>query len=242
MAAKTVNGVTTLTPTAWKWFVGAALISVLIPPFGLLIALVFVLTGFGILQRLTLSQDGIKIRNWVSEKTHAWSEIEDFRIHRIKSGLFTAANMVSFTHVNQQGTMLGKAAKLLAGGTHSIPAIGMKPQRLILLMQAYKAGHVPADTAVPETLTSQSAPETLTSQSAPETSALNTPAMGAPAPLVRQAPETARPRAVPATPRADAPSPKPDANVGGRGKAATPLVQDGGGWFGRRRSDSPFQS
>lgn len=223
MATNTVDGVTTLTPTAWKWLVGAAFTFFLIPPFGMLIALVFVLTGLGVLQRITLTPDGLKVRNWFSEKTYAWSDIDDFRVQKLKSGVITAANMVSFTHVNQQGTMIGKAAKLLAGGTHSIPAVGMKPQTLVRLMQAYKAGHVPANTPAAEPLNPQPVPET-------------------PAPISRERPEQAGPRAVPAAPRTQISNAKPAAKFGGRKKGSTPLVQDGGGLFGRRRSDSPFRS
>ncbi len=223
MAVSTQNGVTTLTPTGWKWFVGAAGIFFFIPPFGMLIALVFVLTGAGVLQRLTLTKDGITIRNWFSEKSYAWSDIEDFRIHKVKSGLITAANMVSFTHVDKQGTMMGKAAKLLAGGTHSIPAVGMKPQKLIQIMMAYKTGHVPQDTPQAELPAAPVAPVL----------ANHSP---------RQVPKAERPRAVAATPRAQKKQASKPASFGGTRKASTPLVQDGGGLFGRRRSDSPFQS
>ncbi|MEL6862474.1 MAG: PH domain-containing protein [Pseudomonadota bacterium] len=223
MAISTQNGVTVLTPTNWKWFVGAAGIFFFIPPFGMLIALVFVLTGAGVLQRLTLTKDGITIRNWFSEKTYAWSDIDDFRIQKVKSGVVTAANMVAFTHVDKQGTMMGKAAKLLAGGTHSIPAVGMKPQKLIQIMHAYKTGHVPQDTPQADLPAPAAAP--VTAHREP-----------------RQTPKAERPRAVAATPRAQKKSTSKPANFGGTRKAATPLVQDGGGLFGRRRSDSPFQS
>ena len=145
MAIKTENGVTTLTPTAWKWFLGGTAIIFMVPGFGLIIGGIFFLVGAGVLQRLELSKDGIKVRNWWSAKTYRWEEITDFRVYKVKSGLITAANMVSFTHVNKEGTMMGKAAKFLAGGTHSIPAVGMKAQKLIQLMQAYKLGYVPED-------------------------------------------------------------------------------------------------
>lgn len=222
MAIKTENGVTTLTPTGWKWFVGAAVSFFLIPGIGMLIALFFVLTGAGVLQRVTLSKDGLEVRNWFSNKTHAWSDIGDFRVYKVKSGLITAANMVSFTHVDQQGTMMGKAAKLLAGGTHSIPALGMKPQKLIHLMQAYKMGYVPKDSELP----------------VPSNPARDlAPAAALPAAPVR----ASRPRAVPTTPRKQTPRPKRQTNLGAKRKTSTPLVQDGGGLFGRRGPSSPFE-
>ena len=224
MAVKTENGVTTLTPTAWKWILGGVAIIFMLPGFGLLIGGIFFLVAAGVLQRLELSRDGIKIRNWFSNKLYRWEDITDFRVHRVKSGLITAANMVSFTHVNKEGTMMGKAAKLLVGGTHSIPAVGMKAQKLIQLMQAYKLGYVPEDSPA-----SDMAPPLLTPQP-----------QGAPS--QRAQPITPRPRAIPATPRAQALPSKPAATFGNKRKPSTPLVQDGGGLFGRRRPDSPFGS
>ncbi|MEL6858841.1 MAG: PH domain-containing protein [Pseudomonadota bacterium] len=228
MAMKTQGGVTVLTPTGWKWFAAAAFTFFLFPPFSLLVAIFFVLTGLGVTQRLTLSPDGIKIRNLFSDKVYRWDEIDDFRIYKVKSGLITAANMVSFTHVNQQGTMVGKATKFLVGGTHSIPAVGIKAQKLVLLMQAYKLGHV--------------APET---ELAPAPQAAAAPLLGAPVTRTAAKPmakTTPRPRAVPATPRAQQKAPAPKAGFGKKRSAATPLVQGGGGVFGRRLPDSPFKS
>ena len=224
MTVKTENGVTTLTPTAWKWILGGVAIIFMLPGFGLLIGGTFFLVAAGVLQRLELSKGGIKIRNWWSAKTHRWEEITDFRVYKVKSGLITAANMVSFTHVNKEGTMMGTAAKLLAGGTHSIPAVGMKAQKLVQLMQAYKLGYVPEDSPA-----SDMAPPLLTPQP-----------QGAPS--QRPQPQAPRPRAVPATPRAQALPSKPAPSFGNKRKKSKPLVQDGGGLFGRRRPDSPFGS
>lgn len=223
MAIKFEDGVTVLTPTAWKWYVGGAVIFFLIPPFGALITLMFVLTGAGVLQRVSLSPEGLKVRNLFSTKTYAWHEIEDFRVRKIKSGLITAANMVSFTHANKQGTMMGKAAKLLAGGTHSIPALGVKPQKLVQLMQAYKGGFVPRGDTLPAAPTPKPEPQPRATFGAK--------------PQAKPAP-----RAVPATPRAAREQHKSSVNLGGSRKSSSPLVQDGGGLFGRRRSDSPFNS
>nr|WP_070959728.1 hypothetical protein [Hyphomonas sp. Mor2] len=220
MAVKTENGVTTLTPTAWKWFAGAAAAFLFFPGFGFFIAVFFVLMGAGVLQRVSLSPSGLKVRNWWSEKSYAWDQIGDFRTRKIKSGLITAANMVSFTHVNKEGTTMGKAAKFLAGGTHSIPAVGISAQKLGLLMQAYKAGHIPADT--------------------PE-GAVQSP-MPTPLPAAQKAAQVARPRAVPATPSASDLKPAANRAPARVRQKATPLVQDGGGLFGRRRPSSPFGS
>ncbi|MCR9269492.1 MAG: PH domain-containing protein [Hyphomonadaceae bacterium] len=218
MAVNSQDGVTTLTPTAWKWFTGAAFIFFLIPPFGILIAVVFILTGAGVLQRLTLSPDGLSVRNWWSTKTYAWSEIGDFRVHTVKSGLFTAANMVSFTQTGKDDSVMGKASKFLVGGTDTVPAVGMKAGKLVLLMQAYKQGFAPQSASFP------------VAKSSP-VSAL---------PVKPATPK--RPRAVPATPRAQRMRHTAKPKLGSKSSSSTPLVQDGGSLFGRRRPDSPFGS
>lgn len=224
MAVKTENGVTTLTPTGWKWFLGGVAIIYMVPGFGLIVGGIFFLVGAGVLQRLELSKDGIKIRNWWSANTYRWEEITDFRVYKVRSGLITAANMVSFTHVNKEGSMMGKAAKLLAGGTHSIPAVGMKAPKLVQLMQAYKLGYVPEDSPASDKAPPLPTPQPQGAQSRPSK------------------PQDAPPRAVPATPRTQGISSKPATNSSKRRKSSTPLVQDGGGLFGRRRPDSPFGS
>ncbi len=218
MAVKTENGVTTLTPTAWKWFAGAAASFFLVPGFGFILAVFFALTGAGVLQRLALTHEGITIRNWWSAKSYRWDDIGDLRTRKIKSGVITAANMVSFTHANKEGTAMGKAAKFLSGGTHSIPAVGMPAKRLALLMQAYKAGHVPADTA--------------------DLALAPVPVIPAKAAAL----QTALPRVAPATTSSSRAKPQPKPKAAPNRKKATPLVQEGGGLFGRRRSSSPFGS
>jgi hypothetical protein len=220
MAVKTENGVTTLTPTAWKWFSSAAAAFLFFPGFGFFIAVFLALTGAGVLQRVALSADGLKVRNWWSEKSYRWDEIGDFRTRKIKSGLITAANMVSFTHANKEGTTMGKAAKFLAGGTHSIPAVGMPAKRLALLMQAYKAGHIPADATV---------------------GAAESP-LPVPVPVAARSQQKVGPRTITATPSASRLKPQTKARTSPVRKNPTPLVQDGGGLFGRRRPNSPFGS
>lgn len=213
MAITSENGITHLTPTRWKWFVGAGVSFFFIPGFGLLLAVFFVLMGAGILQRLTLAPHGLTVRNWLSTRTYAWKDIDDFRVHKVQSGLFTAANMVSFTQAGKSDTMMGKAAKFMIGGTHSVPALSLPPQKLIRIMQAYKQGFVPASAEV-----------------------VDTPAQP-PVP----APATP-PRAVPATPRAAKLAQSKPVQSKPVSQTRTPLVQDGGGLFGRRRPDSPFRS
>ncbi|MEM7458383.1 MAG: hypothetical protein AAF331_02865 [Pseudomonadota bacterium] len=225
MSVTTKDGVTTLKPTAWRWFGGAAAVFFLVPGFGWMIAGVFALMGAGVLQNLVLSPEGIKVRNWWSTKEYAWRDIDDFRIYKVRSGLITAANMVSFTQAQKDGSMMGNAAKFLVGGTDTIPAVGMPAKKLVQVMEAYKRGFIPADSVETE----PSYPPTLP--------ALKTEPDPKPAPK-REKPRP--PRAVPATPRAQQRPTSKQPNLGGTHKKSTPLVQEGGGLFGRRPSDSPF--
>ena len=52
MSVTTKGGITTLKPTAWKWFGGALAIFFLVPGFGWIVAGVFALMGAGVLQNL----------------------------------------------------------------------------------------------------------------------------------------------------------------------------------------------
>ncbi|MEL7481139.1 MAG: hypothetical protein AAGJ29_06235 [Pseudomonadota bacterium] len=166
MAIKTEAGVTTLSPTSWKWYTGAALILLVAfyaggEPMFVLMALfaagVFLLTGAGLMQEIRLAPDGLHTKSWANRKHYRWDEIGEIRTTKIKSGFMTAANMVSFTHANQEGTMLGKAAKVLAGGTHSIPTVGTSAKQLAALMMAYKMGEIPEDTVAVSPVTSKPA-------------------------------------------------------------------------------------
>jgi len=224
MAVQTQNGITTLTPNAWLWWPGAGLVFFLLPGFGVLVAVIFLLMGAGVLQQVRLSPEHIRVRNWFSTKSYAWEAIDDFRIHKIKSGLFTAANMIAFTKAGSDATAMGKAAKFLTGGTHTIPVIGMPATKLVQLMRAYKLGFVPEETAQLEL-----------------GGADPKPAIGF-APLPQEKRAKPRARSVPATPRADTLRPKTDATMGKRRAGSTPMVQEGGGLFRVRRSKSPFGS
>lgn len=113
MAVSTKDGVTVLTPTAWKWFVGALAVFFIVPGLGWIIAGIFALMGAGVLQRLTLNPEGIQVRNWLSTKAYAWSDISDFRVYKVRSGLMTAANMVSFHPRRQRWQPDGQCREIL---------------------------------------------------------------------------------------------------------------------------------
>lgn len=216
MAALTQNGITTLTPTPWKWYLGAAAAFFMVPGFGFILAIFLVLTGLGKLQKLTLTPQGMVVQNWWQRKAYRWSEVNDLRVHSVHYGLIKAANMVSFTHADQEGTMLGKAAKLLSGGTHSVPVIGMKAKDQAALMQAYKMGYIPADTPL-----ELAAPSPLPQ---PQTANLERPSPAANRGSILQ-----EPRPIKAVTPKYKPALRKSAVTKGKQK---PLIQKGGGLFG----------
>ena len=228
MAVKVENGVTVLTPTRWKWLVGAAVLF-FIPPVGPLISLIFALMATGKLQRLELTQEGLRLRNWWSQKTYNWDEIGDFRLMKIKSGLITAATMISFTHVKNEGKVWAKAAKFLSGGTHSVPALGLPAKKLIVLMEAYRQGLMRNDQLI-HTVIGGKAPAPAksgpaTAGSAP-VAAVSGPETGAKRPTqpARPMPKSAESKPVfgKAAPRAG------QAVTFGKVAKSDPLVQDSG--------------
>ncbi|MEL7285236.1 MAG: hypothetical protein AAGJ68_12010, partial [Pseudomonadota bacterium] len=228
---------TTLSPSPIRWLL-SGLCFFLIPGFGpfAIIALIYLLLNSGFFQQLKLTPHGLIHSRWTSKKHYAWTDISDFRVQKIRTGIISSSSMVTFTHKMSDESLLGKTAKFLSGGTHSVPSFGMKPAQLILLMQAYQLGHVPSDT--------------VTKKTDPISAALPIAAS-----LLAGADDQAKPARRPErpqpAPRPRAPEPvmrtKPTLTVKpkvskARKVSSTPLVQEGGGLFGRRRSDSPFRS
>lgn len=236
MAVKSENGVTTLSPSPIRWLL-SGLCLYLIPGFGpfAIIALIYLVLNSGFFQQLKLTPHGLIHSRWNSKKHYAWSDMSDFRVQKIRTGIISSSSMVTFTHKLSDDSLLGKTAKYLSGGTHSVPTFGMKPAQLVLLMQAYQMGHVPSNTVTKKTDPISAALPVATSLLAGETER----------PLARRQAER-RPQAPKPEPRRSAPKAQPvrsvQPKVSSKHKPSTPLVQDGGGWFGRRRSDSPFRS
>ncbi|MEM6555683.1 MAG: hypothetical protein AAF642_07410 [Pseudomonadota bacterium] len=238
MAVKSVNGVTTLSPSSMRWLLGAIFVF-LIPGFGIfaIIALVYLVLNAGFFQRLRLTPNGLIHSKWSSTKHYAWSDISDFRVQKIRTGILSSSSMVTFTHDVADDSFLGTTAKFLSGGTHSVPTFGMKPAQLVLLMQAYKAGHVPSDTVTQKT--------NAISAALPVAASLLANSNNKTSDQQSQAARKIEPTRPDVRPDAS-PRPKPMRTLkpiaARKHKTSTPLVQEGGGLFGRRRSDSPFRS
>ena len=236
MAVRTSDKVTTITPTAWKWLVGAVLI-LPIAPISFLLSPIFLLTATGLLQNTVLSPSGMTTRNWWSVKQYRWDEISNFRVSEVKYNFFTAASMVKFTHDARAETFMGKAAMALTGSTDSIPAMGIKPKRLMQLMQAYQQGEFPEDThSVGTQFTQSTSPSRLAALKPIEIADI-TPKRHAKMAM----PATLQPN----TPRNNAPSKGSDRELFRRRSPlpskktplpspSTPLVQEGFKLFGRR--------
>lgn len=198
MAVTTQAGVTTLTPTAWKWYVGAGLMGSLWLPISsmpgaelnaylaLIVAVFLALHGRGTFSYLKLTPDGFEYRTFLTHKHYRWSEVTDFKLRTVRTSLFTSIKLIAFSRVDKAGSMYGKFSKLVAGGTESMPVIGMPGKKLGTLMMAYQNGFVPDDTAA-----------TVPGATAPAST-------GSPArPAVPQAPQTAyvKPAPAPGKPR-----------------------------------------
>lgn len=240
MAVKSENGVTTLSPGSTRWWLGALCIF-LIPGFGIfaIIGLIYLVINAGFFQRLRLTPNGLIHSNWSSTKHYAWADISDFRVQKIRTGILSSSSMVTFTHNMSDNSFVGKTARFLSGGTHSVPTFGMKPAQLVLLMQAYKSGHVPSDTVTQKTNAISAALPVAASLLAP---AETKPVAAAPK-RERQVEPKPKPRRVEHRPTKTAqPAMAARVKPQPKRKAGTPLVQDGGGLFGRRRPDSPFSS
>lgn len=235
MAVTTHAGVTTITPTAWKWYTGAALslVFVSVAPWVLLISGLFVLIASGKFQSIRLDREGFAFRSLFHTKRYRWDEVTEFRIKKIKSGLFTASTMIAFSKADKADTLYGKFARTFAGGTESMPIMGMKAKKLIELMSAYRAGYVPADTEAPAA-TAAPKPASYSDQGGMPTqrpAPVRAPQHASSPPMLA-ASRTTKP-AVAAAKFGQKPS---------RLKAPTktPLVQDGGARLFGRKPNSPF--
>ncbi len=219
MAVMTEGGVTTLKPTAWKWALGGLGLFPFMP-YGPLLSLIFWLIASGRFQSVILAPDSLTVNNFWSRKTYNWADIDDFRVRKIRYGFVTAANTVYFTPKSRAGALLGKTLKALAGGTHGVPALGVKAEKLAALMRAYKLGAPIAElVAAPTPEPVRPRPAMTATARAPKPD--RTPAFGQrnarPKPAARQATKP---------PVASAPP-----------SAASPLVQEGGwGLFRKDRS------
>ncbi len=144
MAIKIDANGAVITPTSGRWYTGAALLALVSlaggAPVGLVPAAFLALTGTGAVNRIVLTVNGLEYRNYWVHKRFAWSEVSDFGARVYRSNFIAAAKLITFSEVARRDTLYGKFSRAVAGGTQSMPAIGIAPEKLLELISLY-SGH-----------------------------------------------------------------------------------------------------
>ncbi len=152
MAVVTRNRVTTITPTAWRWYAGAGAILLLsawtdmLSIMHLAVAAGIAAMGTGMVYRMVLDPEGFSYTFGLGNKRFSWAKVADFRVNTMRYGLFSVMQQVAFTDLDKAESLGGKLAKFVSGGTNTMPVFGMEASKLIRLMHDYQLGGAPADT------------------------------------------------------------------------------------------------
>lgn len=90
-------------------------------------------------QTLTLRSDGFEVRHMGRNWSYAWQDVSEFKTwHRKQSGI-TYMKAVTFSPLNEKGSLLKTVNKKLAGNEGSLPdTYGMDGEELAELMNAYR--------------------------------------------------------------------------------------------------------
>lgn len=150
MSLKIETGRAVITPTALNWYAGAAVMVVLSffvgAPLGLSAAAFLALTGTGAVNRIVLDTQGFEYRNYWISKRYAWSEVSDFGVRVYRANFFAATKLITFNEVARKDTLYGKFSRAVAGGTQSMPVVGIEPGKLLELIGIYSAQGAQVDT------------------------------------------------------------------------------------------------
>lgn len=147
MAVVTDQGTVKITPTAWRWYLGAAVVLWLasvtsdMRPLLLLIAVSLAAFGTGRLSHVILDAEGFEYRNIISTKRVSWDHAGEFSLTTYRSGFIPVAQMLMYTDPRKSGTAYAKFSKFVAGGTRAVPFAGIKPKEMLALFTAYKQRH-----------------------------------------------------------------------------------------------------
>lgn len=133
-----------ITPDAGRWYLAAAG-SVL---FGLLkisandtpveIVPVFLFTAFAVgmaqgkLSWIRVGRDALEVRNVFGRKQYQWDDVSEFSYKSVGVGLYRQ-KLVMFSLRNKTG-LWSNVSRLMAGGTESIPAIGLPAEQLTRIL------------------------------------------------------------------------------------------------------------
>ncbi len=199
----------TLTPSRWKWVIGAIFVFAL-PGLGFLLSGLFLAIAFGSMHRLTLRPYGFELRRWGKTTEYRWSEVGSFEVHTFRYMFIPLLRRVTFTPVAKEGKLLTRASKIISGGTERIPAIGMGAKEQAILMNEYRDAYI-----------AQHGPQKVPSQDVFEPNQ-----QGRPSQVLK--PRPASPQIVARQQPARRKLPKASAGVEalGRGQKQNPLVQD----------------
>ncbi len=152
MAVVTRNRVTTITPTAWRWYAGAAALLALSAWAGELSIVQFAFAGglmamgSGYLYRMVLTPEGFSYTLGPIRKNYPWARVIKFKVNAMRYGLFNVMHQIAFTDTAKAETFGGKFAKLLSVGTDAMPVYGIDPSRLLGMMTDYQLSRLPGDT------------------------------------------------------------------------------------------------
>ena len=143
MAVKTENGVTTITPTGWKWLTMAVL-SFFVPLIGMFIALYCLAMASGKFSRLVLTPDTLTAYSWGTTDSHKWASIDSFHDREIRIRQIPVGKKNAF-YYRKDDTTLRLQTGRDRSARQSVPSIGMSSDDLMDMFEAYQRGHIPAD-------------------------------------------------------------------------------------------------
>ena len=86
-------------------------------------------------------------------RQYEWNDVEDFGVRVIRSGILVTNRMITFSRKDKKKTLLGKASRLLAGGTEVMPAIGNFKKLMMVMQSLHRQAHeeLPeSDSDIPE--------------------------------------------------------------------------------------------
>ena len=213
MPVQTFNGVTTISPTGWKWAVAGIATMAFLPGFGFLVGLALLFVASGRALKIVVNRDAIEARSALGSHRIPWSDVDEFDVRPLRVAGFTLMQLISLS--------LSGPPALKLGARLTLPAFGLGAEQALRLLRSYRAGRSPRDTTV----------EPAESSPRPTRRADDTPR-----PVFRKPAPRSVPRPRPSMRRSNT-------NTSLVGKTDNPtLVKDGGGFrLFKRRPSSPFE-
>ncbi len=193
-----------ITPDAGKWYLviaGAVLFalvktSVAATGFEWLLAAAVAAFAWGMangkLAWVRVGRDGLEYRHAFQRKSYAWEDVSEFKFKSYGIG-WNRQEMVVFSHRNKTGAW-ANVSKFMAGGTESMPVIGLPAEQLVRILNKARAEYADPMKTAPDPIMSHSR------QPAPQP-IFRAPKPSKPAPVSLEAPRVVR------QPRTQSPNP-----------------------------------